>query len=205
MVSRNSKTNRTQQLLLASFLGGAVLFAWNTISWHYLPFHRWSFHRFENENAVINVLRSSAPTAGMYELPHFNAIESMTEDQKKAYEAVYERKLRQGPVVIAAIRPGGTLPDDPSPLFVDALSKLFVAFLLTLTLLQTSSSLAFWQRVGFVTLVCLIGGILTRTFDWSVLGFSFTYTLIAFLDLTIGGVLSGMVIVKVLEKTELRP
>lgn len=55
-----------KKVLLSSLLGGAVAFAWLSISWMALPYHQMSVSALQNESAVTEVIKMSAGKPGIY-------------------------------------------------------------------------------------------------------------------------------------------
>ena len=177
-----------KRLLLGTVLGGLVVYVWGAISWMVLPWHTATFQAFSNEEVVVTLLQLTATKPGVYLLPKAGGSAS---EQKAAHE-----RMKQGPVMLAAIRPQGANPSDPM-FYVKGLAlELCGAFLMT-WLIMTLPGMSFSARVRTVTLVALIAGVLTRVPDWHWWGFSAGYTIVQMLDLLIGYFLAGLVIAKV--------
>ena len=177
-----------KRLLLGTVLGGLVVYLWGSISWMVLPWHRGTFQVFTNEEVVSTVLQLAAPASGVYLLPKMGA---SAREQQHAHEL-----MKQGPVMLAAVRTHGADPADPM-FYVKGLGlELFGALLMTWLLLGLPG-LSYGARVRTVTVAALIAGVLTRLQDWHWWGFSMSYTVVAILDLVIGWFLAGLVIAKV--------
>jgi len=153
------------------------------VSWMVLPWHANTLRGFANEQAVAVTIRTGAPAGGVYLLPSGGG--------KAAAQ-----QMREGPVVLAAVRPDGVDPVDPRPYLRGLLIEMLAALLIT-ALLRHTQPLPFWKAVRFVLLVALTGGVLCRLPDWNWWGFSADYTLVSLMDLAIGWGLGGLVIAHV--------
>ena len=176
-----------KRLLLGTVLGGVVVYAWGSISWMALPWHQATFQAFTNEEVVSTVLQLAAPASGVYLLPKMGASAS---EQQLAHE-----RMKQGPVMLAAIRAHGADPNDPM-FYVKGLGLELVGACLMTWLLLSLPGLSYGARVRTVTVVAFIAGVLIRLQDWHWWGFSARYTLVAILDLVIGWFLAGLIIAK---------
>lgn len=68
--------------LIGAFIGGILLFAWQSISWMFLPYHEEAFQRVSNQDSVIQAIASMFPQEGQYMIPQAAAGSSQEEAAK---------------------------------------------------------------------------------------------------------------------------
>ncbi len=183
-----------KKLVLATVLGGLVAFLWGAISWMVLPWHHKILQAFTNEDAVAAVIRSNTPQAGVYLLP--NVQEGASEQERASREKAAMDRMRQGPVVLAAVQVAGRDPSSPTLYLGGLLINLVGAFFVSWLVLSLSGS-SYGARVKTVMLAALIAGALGHLPNWHWWGFSTGYTLMAILDLFIAWSLAGLVISRI--------
>jgi hypothetical protein len=181
-------------LLLGTILGGIAAFVWSTISWTVLPWHEKPMLHFQNEDEVSAVIASHAAQSGMYLLPAGPSLEGMSAEQKKVAQAGVMEKMRQGPIIFAAVHRGG-FGSYANGLIIQFLSLMAAAFLLTWLLLQTSG-LSYRRRVLFLAVVGLAASVIVNLPDWNWWGFSGVYTVVNLADFTLMWLFAGLVIAK---------
>ncbi len=104
--------------------------------------------------------------------------------------------MRQGPVILAAVRVAGSDPSSPTLYLGGLLINLVGAFFVSWLVLSLPGS-SYGGRVKTVMLAALIAGALGYLPNWYWWGFSTGYTLIAILDLFIAWSLAGLVIARI--------
>jgi len=87
------------------------------------------------------------------------------------------------------------------PIIIGLISQVLSAWLITALLITAakSKSLTYCAQVRFVMLIALTAGILCHLPNWNWWGFSTGYTLVAIVDMLIGGLLLGMVLAKIVK------
>jgi hypothetical protein len=190
----NGRTSSS--LISGAFLGGAVAFAWTTISWLVLPWHAGALRSFRDESAVAQAIVANAPRAGVYFLP--NPPPERSSAPPAAAEAARDAalaRMERGPVLFAAVRPRGA-GSVTRAMVIDAAIDILGALLFTWLLLQTKG-LSYWRRVAFVATAALAVAVVAALPDWNWLGFSAQYTAIVATDMVLGWSLAGLVIARV--------
>jgi hypothetical protein len=184
-----------KSLLLGAILGGIAAFIWSTISWTVLRWHEKPMLHFQNEDEITEAISSHAPQSGIYILPAGPSQEGMTAEQKKAAQAAVMEKMQKGPMMFAAVRPGG-FGSYAHGLIIQFLSLMAAAFLLTWLLLQTSG-LSYPRRVLFLAVAGLAASVIVDIPNWNWWGFSGVYTAVNLADFTLTWLFAGLVIAKV--------
>ncbi len=74
-----------KKLLLGGFVGGLLIFIWQTISWTALPLHKVEYQKANNQDSIIQFLSSQFTSTGQYMIPR--ADENATaEEMEKAQQ-----------------------------------------------------------------------------------------------------------------------
>jgi hypothetical protein len=189
-----------KSIFLGGLIGGLVLFAWGVVSWMLLPWHLATLEKFTDEATVAQALAANAPKSAVYILPNAHKYEpGMTEEQRKMAEAEGMKRMMQGPVMFAALRPQGA-SGMGSALPVQLFTGIMAAILATWLLAQ-ATLLDYWQRVGFVVMLALTAGVVCHIPYWNWWGFSASYTAVTFADLLVSWFLAGLVIAKMVPAT----
>ncbi len=185
----------SSSLISGAFLGGAVAFAWTTVSWLVLPWHAGALLAFRDEAAVARVVAANAPEAGVYFLP--NPPPAPPGAAPAAAEAARDAalaRMERGPVLFTAVRPHGA-GSVTRAMVTDAVIEILGALLFTWLLLQTAG-LSYWRRVAFVTTAALAVAVVAALPDWNWLGFSARYTAVVATDMVIAWFFAGLVIAR---------
>jgi hypothetical protein len=184
-----------KSLLLGTILGGFAAFLWSTVSWELLGWHEKGVHSFQNEDEVSAVISSHAIHSGVYLLPHGPSQKGMTAEQTKAAQAALLGKMQKGPIMFAAVRSGG-FGSFTQVMFVQLLSLMAAAFLLTWLLMQTAD-LNYGRRVLFLAVAGLSASVIVDLPNWNWWGFSASCTAVNLVDFTLTWLFAGLVIAKV--------
>lgn len=185
----------TKSLVLGTVLGGLMAFLWSSVSWELLGWHEKGMLSFQNEDDVSAMIALHTSKDGIYLLPSPPPSEGMTAEQNKQAQAATMAKMQSGPIMFAAVRPGG-FGSFARALIIQLLSLLAAAFLLTWLLLQTCN-LTYARKVAFLAVVGLAASVIADLPNWNWWGFSGTYTAVNLADCTITWLLAGLVIAKV--------
>jgi len=178
----------TKNILVASILGGIVLFLWGAFSHMVLPLGEVGLQAMPNEEQVLSALSTNVQGAGLYFFPWGS-------DETEADMKAWEEKYRSGPAGLLVYRPLGGEPMTPGMLLTELVTDIIAALLGSLLMMKAISGLAtFGARVFFCTLLGLFGSLLVNTQYWNWYGFPGDYTLAAILDDVIGFTLVGIVL-----------
>jgi hypothetical protein len=170
-----------KSLWLGGLLGGVAMYVWVSISWMVLPFHNASLLKFKDEAAVTTAIAANIAGPGIYMLP-------------KGHGEAEMKQWQTGPTAFAAVRTGGN-SSMIAPLAIQLVGTL-IAGLLIAWMLSHTSGLGYWCKVGFVTAIGVLAGILVLIPEWNWFGFSIAHTGAQFLDLVVGWFLGGLVLAK---------
>jgi len=170
---------------LGGLLGGVAMYVVVSISWMALPFHNNALLKFKDEAAVTSAIAANVAGPGMYMLP-------------KGHGEAEMKQWQTGPTMFAAVRTGGNTSMFPH-LAIQLVGTL-VAGVLIAWMLSRTSGLKFWDKVGFVTAVGAVAGILVLIPEWNWFGFSIAHIGVQFLDLIVGWFAGGWVMAKIMKK-----
>ncbi|TAK59733.1 MAG: hypothetical protein EPO24_07370 [Bacteroidetes bacterium] len=193
-----------KKVLLGTVIGGVLLFLWGAVSHMFFPFANDSLNRFANEEAVIQTLKENAPTSGIYFLPYVPMTQSsMSDSQFKSIQEAAQKKLQQGPFMLASVRMGemgsyGTY--FIVQLITDMLSALFVCLVLL-----SLKELSYLKQVGMCVMIALAGFAAQTLPQWNWYSFSNAFTFAELFDLVFGFFFAGLGMAKVVGRKNLQP
>ncbi|PLX30646.1 MAG: hypothetical protein C0600_07790 [Ignavibacteria bacterium] len=179
-----------KRILLATLLGGLIIFVWGSIHHMFLPISSAEFSGLPNEEAVLEVLAENIPEPGQYFYPWID----MSQQPSDAEMEAWNEKHRNGPVGILLYRPIGGEPMPPTMMVNEFLSNIFTALLLALIAASLAGS---WlKRSMLLSLVGLFaaGAISFSTWNW--FGYPFIGMVSEALEVFIAALLAGMLIAK---------
>jgi len=178
----------SKNILVASILGGIVLFLWGAFSHMVLPLGEVGLQGIPNEDQVLSALSTNIQGAGLYFFPWIS-------EQTDSDMAAWEEKYRTGPAGLLVYRPLGGEPMTAGMLLTELVTDIIAALLGSLLMMKALSGLpTFGARVFFCTILGLFGSVLVNTQYWNWYGFPGDYTVAAILDDVIGFTFVGMVL-----------
>ena len=178
-----------QKLVKCGIAGGIVLFLWGMIAWTVLPWHKMHMMKFKDEARVARVVAENAAQSGIYILPNTMNIPKDSQAMMSARDA-----MRQGPFVFASVSLDGKSPDMGVPIVKGFILKVIAACLVTWLLLQTK--LNYNRRVGFVTMIGVVIGIMATLPHVFWLGFPLGFSVACMFEIIFGWFFAGLVIAK---------
>jgi hypothetical protein len=150
------------RMVIGSLVSTIVLMAWGFVFWTILPFpeEMWKGLPSSHEEAVIRTLKENLPESGVYISPLPPPI-TMTGQEKKAAEEVFQTKHKAGPLVQIFYHKDGLDPMAPMSFVFGCLHYFVSAFLASLLLVMALHSLpSFFGRVAFI----LLAGVFAAVF-----------------------------------------
>jgi len=178
-----------KRILLAGLLGGLVVFVWGAISHMLLPIGTMGLRSLPNEDAVLEVFRTSVPEAGLYFFPGMNP----SDTSKEAQEA-FAAKYRTGPAGLLVYRPIGGDVLSPRQLVTELLTNILGALLAAWVVARTRGT--YLQRAVLVGSLGLFAWISISLSYWNWYGFPTAFICAEGIDQVVGWLLGGLVIAK---------
>ncbi len=182
-----------KKLVVASLLGGVVLFIWSALSWMVFGLQEANLNSFADEDAITEAIRAQAPAPGMYILPGYPEHRpGASAEEIRIAEEVMRERMMQGPHVFASIRLAGT--DSLTPFLVrgfiiNVISVFFVALLV-----WKIRSISFTGKVAFTVVFAIAATAAIHLQYWNWWSFSTGYITTSIIDMSIGWFLVGVVL-----------
>jgi hypothetical protein len=176
------------RVLLGGVVGGVILFMWGFVSHMLTPLGRVGIKTIPDEPAVLASLKTAIPEPGLYLFPGMDLSGPMSDSEQKAMAAKY----RTGPSGFLVFTPGGRDIMTPVQLLGELGSNVLTALLAACLLTFVSGK--YLARVGFVTLLGLVGWLSINVSYWNWYNFPTDYTLASLVDELIGFLLLGFIL-----------
>ena len=182
------------RILLAGILGGLVAFVWSALV-HMNPFTAALGLSMlnEKEDAVMAELRSQDLSPGLYFFPGMDMSKKMSKEQEDAWTA----KFKAGPSGLLLLQPKGGEPMEPRQLVIEFLSTMLCAILAATILATTIGSVT--SRAIVVAMMGLFGWLAISVSQWNWYHFPFRFIALDLMDQSIGWLLAGFVIAKLVK------
>lgn len=150
------------RILLAGLLGGIVMFLWSFVAHELTPLATVGVHTLPNESVTVSNLASSiGDKAGLYRFP---------------FDMNGKASAETGASGFLVFNPHAKLAMTPRNLIAEFLTELVESVLAAWLLAQTALA-SYAMRVGFVTIVGVVGAIVTNIPYWNWYAFPLDYTL----------------------------
>jgi hypothetical protein len=179
---------------VAGIAGGILMFIWTSVAHVALPLGKTGISSIPNEGPVLSAMHDAmGDKAGLYFFPWVD----MNSKTAMADEAA---KMKVNPSGILIYHPPGKgvemMPQTMLAEFIkEAITAIIAAFLLAQTMIA-----GYAARVGFVSLVGVVGALTTNASYWIWYGFPTSYTLAyGFIDF-VSYVVAGLAIAAMLRK-----
>lgn len=186
--------------LLASVVGGIILFMWGFLAWVVLPLHNSSIRDIPGEEVVLSALVSTGMSKGAYLFPGMNHRDGMTEAEEEAARSVWTEKHKRGPVGIIVYDPVGVDPDMPLPMVRGVIICILAAFVVAWMLVRSTAVQGnFVARVAFCGMFGIFLTIAAHLVNWNWMYFPLDYTIAMSVDSLVGWTLAGMGIAAVIK------
>jgi hypothetical protein len=172
-----------KSIIRCALIGGIVVFLWYTLSWTVLPMHKMLIHKFIDEKEVATSITRFAPNDGVYVLPSCGPKQESGENL---------------PFIFVNIKRGC----DGQKMIKDIITGLIIqivgAGLITYLVLQTKP-MKYWNRVGFISLIGLVIGLLGASSNWNWWSFPASWALLEIFDILVAWFIGGAVIAKLIK------
>jgi hypothetical protein len=170
-----------KRILLAGVLGGIALFIWGGLAHMVLGLGMVGVQNLPQPQPVMDALKASTQQSGFYFFPPADAAGKVAPDKAG------------GPYGIMIYNAAGAGAPMTGQMITECalniVMALFAAFMLSLA----SGPTSFVSRVGFVTVLGLMVGLMTNVQYWNWYGFPLNYTEVAiFMDI-VGFLIVGLI------------
>ena len=193
----------TKKIVIGGVLAGLAMFIWSSIAHMLLPIGEMGIRTIANEDAVTAAMKANITEPGFYFIPGegmTNAATLPKEQQQAAMEA-WQKKYEAGPRAILIYHPTGEKLFMPRYFIVEFLSDVVVGLIAAFALALASEKLrTFAGRIGFVTLLGLLGWVAIEVSYWNWYGFPAAYEAGQFLDQIVGMAFAGTVLAFVMRR-----
>ena len=175
---------------MSALVGGIIAFVWSFVSWGLLPWYKNAFRQFDDVEEVACCIRSNAPCDGLYTVPDCwqNKDDVAAEKCKSDY--------RCGPVMVAAVKPGGANPSMVANLIRCFVILFIVSGLIGYIVAHIPAKVKYGERVFLIGLFGLIFGLVGPVMNWNWMSYPVNFTLISLMDSVITWFLAGLGIAK---------
>ncbi len=118
------------RVLVATLIGGVVMFAWGAIAHMFTPLGHSGVSTLPNEAALLEVMKAKIPAQGLYKFPDADPAKLTTDEAKSALA----EKHRMGPSGLLIYTPEGAEMMSPRQLGLELASNLLAALCMVVVL-----------------------------------------------------------------------
>ena len=176
------------RLILATLLGGIVMFCWGAFSHMVLNLEADMIKPMPNEEAVSAVLKPAITAPGVYVMPGIDMTRKPTEDEVNAWSAKY----KTGPTAMLVYHPEGADVFTPQQFGMQLGADIAAALFGSLILLFAATS--FVRGAIISTLIGVAGWAAILIPYWNWYRFPFEFIRADLIDQVAGWFLAGLVI-----------
>lgn len=170
------------RIVSVSFLSAVVLFIWGAVTLVFIPWHNHVMLGVKDERAVLDVLRTQAVETGVYSVPI----------DHNSYTAT-------SPFAMIMYRPNGMGMGHGGVMAV-SFATYWLASLVAALLLPRNETWSYARRVLFFVGLGVFTSLVAHVNNWTWMGYSPGYTLVAIFDLVVGWLLAGLVLARLLPR-----
>jgi hypothetical protein len=186
----------TRRTLVAALLGGVAMYLWASIAHLLLPLGQAGWSEIPAEQPVLAALHSAlGENSGLYMYP---AVGTAPDAMQQ-----YGKKLAANASGILVYHPPGAKQMTPGQLVTEFLTEV-VESLMAIFLLAQTGIKTFAGRVGFVTIIGVLGAMATNIPYWNWYGFPSLYTSAYMTTQVVGFAAAGAVAAVVMKNRQLR-
>jgi hypothetical protein len=189
-----------KRVIIAGLLGALVAFTWSAVV-HMNPLTAsLGLSMFnEKEDAVLAELRGHDLSSGLYFFPGMDMSKSMSKEQEAAWTA----KFKAGPSGLLLLQPKGGDPMEARQLLMEFFSTALCAIIAATILATTVGSVT--CRAFMVAMMGLFGWLAISVSQWNWYHYPFNFIALDLIDQTIGWLLAGFVIAKLVKPIQPLP
>jgi hypothetical protein len=187
------------KILIGGVVGGIVIFFWGFVSHMLLPLGEMGLKVLKSEEAVNAAIKSEVTEPGLYFVPGRDMSKTPTQEEMEAHMA----KITAGPYGFMVLYPNGRDASLAKRLPIEFGTNVVCALLAAIFVSQLRPG--FLVRVACVTLVGLIGSIMTNVPYWNWYGFPTDFTLAQLGDHVVGWFLAGIVLAAIVRPSTAKP
>lgn len=170
-----------KRILLAGILGGFALFLWGGLSHMVLGLGQVGIQYLPQQEPVMDALKAAVPKSGFYFFPMADAAMKLPPEKAGGPYGImiYHSSGAGGPMTSQLIKECA----------LNIVMALFAAYVLSLA----SGLAGYGSRVGFVTLLGLMVGLMTNVQYWNWYGFPMNYTAVGVFNDVVGFLIVGLI------------
>jgi hypothetical protein len=185
------------RITVGGVLAGLVMFFWSFIAHMVLPIGSMGLSSTPGEDAVLAAMKTNASTDGMYFLPGYEYMQSLSKpmaEQQKAMEAIAAKSKRTGSALII-YHAEGSPEVAGKTLGLEFLSDIVACWIFAFALWAAMPRIpSFGMRVWLVTIMGLLPFVVCDFSYWNWYGYPGRFMLAEVLDYSIGAVFAGMML-----------
>ena len=177
--------------MIATLLGGVLLFVWGVASNMALAWHERSYSKLKDERTVLEALDAVDNGPGMYLIPNVNPSENQVQSAEEEMLAmeIATKQMAEGPMAWIVYRPDGNRTFQ-SAITVQSFLCLGTSALLSLLAVLVGRS--FIRRFVAIVLSVLAGTLFAKLPLWIWWGFTDDWMFAQLLDPVVGGAIAGV-------------
>jgi hypothetical protein len=183
------------RFVIASVIGGIVLFVWAYVSWMFIPWHM--INGLPREQKVAQALVDTGAESGIYSLPgiDYETHAGLSEEARKTAEEAWKARYEAGPIALIVYKTTGQNPMSLVTLLVGFVLEVLVAAVAALLLRMAAPALpGFVARVGFVLLLGVFVIFAAHLMNWNYMHYPLGFTLQTSADGLVASLLLGIVL-----------
>jgi hypothetical protein len=190
-----------KKILIASFVGAIILFAWQAASWMVMPFHLHTFHYTPAQDSILQVLKNSGLSTGAYHVPCVDNtdVSAFDSDFHKKQEDLMKNAIGKPAATIfyvGSVHEMGAAPMIKGFLY-DLIALFCACMLLSLAYQSNASFFMRWWMVMLIAIIYIMQGPMNgHNWMWE----PWHYTKGFIYDAFIGWGLTGLWLAKYLKK-----
>jgi hypothetical protein len=170
-----------KRILLAGVLGGFALFIWGGLAHMVLGLGMVGIQNLPQQEPVMDSLKAAVPQSGFYFFPQVDGAGKVAADKTGGpYGIMIYHSAGAGGIMT------GQLVKECA---LNIVMAVFAAFVLSLATGLTG----YGSRVGLVTLLGLMVGLMTNVQYWNWYGFPMNYTLVGIFNDIVGFLIVGLI------------